>query len=147
MNRPTQSIYVLKRRAKELVRTEGIPLHEAQNRIAANGEGYSSWSHLMSRRGVEPEEPIITKLPVSPATRAEAIELANATFEDVLERIEPDNPTATRALWNAADYVDQKWLDESMLPIDRDYALSLIEAFLVHHVIGLATQADREAAT
>jgi hypothetical protein len=146
MNRTTQPIFVLKRRAKELVRTEGIPLHEAQNRIAI-GEGHSSWSHLTSRKGVKPEEPIITKLPVSPATRAEAIELANNTFERVLERIEPDNPAMTRALWNAADYVDQKWLDESVLPIDRDYALSLIEAFLVHHVIGFATQADREAAS
>jgi hypothetical protein len=146
MNRPTQSIYVLKLRAKELARTEGIPLHEAQDRIAAN-KGYSSWSHLMSRRGVEPEEPFITKLPVSPATRAEAIALANATFEDVIDRIEPDNPVGTRTLWNAADYVDQKWLDESMVPIDRDYALSLIEAFLVHHVIDLAAEADRAAAT
>lgn len=146
MNQLTKPIYVLKRRAKELGRTEGVPLHEAQNRIAI-GEGYSSWSHLMSRKGVEPEEPIITKLPVSPATRAEAIALANATFEDVIDRIEPDNSVGTRTLWNAADYVDQKWLDESMVPIDRDYALSLIEAFLVHHVIGLATQADREGAT
>jgi hypothetical protein len=146
MNRPIQSIYVLKRRAKELARTEGIPLHEAQNRIATS-EGYSSWSHLMSRRDAEPEEPTITKLPVSPGTRAEAIEIANHTFERVIERIEPDNPAQTRALWNAARYVDQKWLDASMLPIDRDYALSLIEAFLVHHVIGLATEADRSAAT
>lgn len=35
------------------------------------------------------------------------------------------------------DYVDNIWLDESMLPIGRDYALSLIEAFLVHHMIDL----------
>lgn len=101
----------------------------------------------MSCQGVKREEPIITRLPVSPATRAEAIAVANATFEDVLERIEPDNPAATRALWSAERYIDQMWLDESILPIGRDYALSLIEAFLVHHVIGLATRADREATT
>lgn len=29
-----------------------------------------------------------------------------------------------------------------MLPIDRDYALSLVETFLIHHVIGLATEAE-----
>ena len=32
-----------------------------------------------------------------------------------------------------------------MLPIDRDYALSLVEAFLIHKVIELATEADKQA--
>lgn len=34
-------------------------------------------------------------------------------------------------------------LTEDMLPIGRDYAMSLIDAFLVHYVAGLAEQADK----
>ena len=56
----------------------------------------------------------------------------------------PRNPEQTRKLWNAEDYVDNM-LTKDMLPISRDYALSLIDAFLVHHVLGLATQADEMA--
>ena len=145
MNRPTTPIYVLKRRAKELSRERGIPLHEAQKQIA-NPEGLDRWSLLVSCPTAASVDTKITSLPVSPADRAEAIEIANFTFEKVFDRIKPDNPTATRALWDAEDYVDNRWLDEGMLPIDRDYALSLIEAFLVHHVIDLAVQADKKSA-
>lgn len=145
MIQPTKPIYVLKRRAKELSRERGIPLHEAQKLIAEQ-EGFASWSLLVSRRKAAPVDTTIRSLPVSPVDRAEAIEIANYTFENVFDRIEPDNPAATRALWDAADYVDNRWLDEGMLPIDRDYALSLIEAFLVHHVIDLAVQADKKSA-
>lgn len=56
----------------------------------------------------------------------------------------PCNPELTRKLWNAEDYVDH-FLTEDMLPINRDYAMSLIDAFMVHHVLGLATQADKMA--
>ena len=52
----------------------------------------------------------------------------------------------TRARWDAVDYVDNHHLNADMLPIDSEYALSLIEAFLVHHVIDLADQADGMAA-
>ncbi|MBY6113322.1 hypothetical protein KUW09_04715 [Mameliella alba] len=145
MNRPTTPIYVLKRRAKELSRERGIPLHEAQKQIAKQ-EGFASWSLLVSRPTAASVDTKITSLPVSPADRVEAIEIANFTFEKVFDRIEPDNPTATRALWDAEDYVDNRWLDEGMLPIDRDAALSLIEAFLVHHVVDLAVQADKKSA-
>ena len=62
-----------------------------------------------------------------------------------MRRMEPDNPEETRALWDAAEYVDHHHLSADMLPIDSEYALSLIEAFLVHHVIDLAVQADRKA--
>ena len=48
----------------------------------------------------------------------------------------------TRELWDVDDYVDNHHLRDDMLPIDSEYALSLIEAFLVHHVIDLATEAD-----
>lgn len=145
MNRPTTPIYVLKRRTKELSRERGIPLHEAQKQIAKK-EGFASWSLLVSRPTAASVDTKITSLPVSPADRAEAIEIANYTFEKVFDRIEPENPTATRALWDAEDYVDNRWLDEGMLPIDRHYALSSIEAFLVHHVVDLAVQADKKSA-
>jgi hypothetical protein len=145
MNRPTTPVYVLKRRAKELSREYGIPLHEA-HKLIAKQEGFASWSLLVSRRKAASVDTKITSLPVSPSDRAEAIELANSTFDKVFERIEPDNPAATRALWDAEDYVDNRWLDQGMLPVDRDHALSLIEAFLVHHVIDLAVQADKKSA-
>lgn len=84
----------------------------------------------------------ITSLPLTAADRAEFVEVANREFERVLDRIEAKNPEATRRLWNAEYYVDLL-LSEDMLPISRDYALSLIESFLVHDVIKLASIADR----
>jgi hypothetical protein len=89
-------------------------------------------------------EPQITSLPLSKADHAEFAKAANSVFESVMERIEPNNPEQTRTLWDAKDYVDTM-LTEDMLPISKDYALSLIDAFLVHHVIGLAVQADKVA--
>lgn len=62
-----------------------------------------------------------------------------------MRRIRPDNPETTRSLWDAAKYVDHHHLSADMLPIDSEYALSLIEAFLVHYVIDLAVQANRMA--
>lgn len=88
--------------------------------------------------------PQITSLPLSKMDHAEFVKTANSVFESVMERIEPNNPEQTRKLWDAKDYVDTM-LTEDMLPISKDYALSLIDAFLVHHVIGLAVQADKAA--
>lgn len=143
----------LKRKAKLLRRSEGIPLNQAQARIAKE-EGYASWGLLIRDYEAQKPKPAvqpktgyqITSLPIDDAYRKEAIELANSTFEKVLRRIEPDNPRETRALWDAEDYVDDHHLNDDMLPIDSEYALSLIEAFLVHHVIDLAVQADGMAA-
>jgi hypothetical protein len=142
----------LKRKAKLLRRAEGIPLNQALTRVAKE-EGYASWGLLI--REYEAQQPKaavqprtgyqITSLPVNEAYRKEAIELANSTFEMVMRRIEPDNPKDTRARWDAEDYVDNHHLSPDMLPIDSEYALSLIEAFLVHHVIGLAVEADKMA--
>ena len=42
------SIYHLKRKAKRLSREEGIPLHDALDRIAA-AEGFSAWSMLAAK--------------------------------------------------------------------------------------------------
>ncbi|MEO0668545.1 MAG: hypothetical protein AAFZ99_11595 [Pseudomonadota bacterium] len=142
----------LKRKAKLLRRSEGIPLNQAYVRIA-NEEGCASWGLLIRdydaqkpKLNLEPRTGYqITSLPVDEDYREEAIELANSTFEMVMRRIEPDNPVETRRLWDAAEYIDHHHLSADMLPIDSEYALSLIEAFLVHYVIDLAVQADRKA--
>lgn len=89
--------------------------------------------------------PQITSLPLSKADHGEFVKTANSVFETVVERMEPRNPETTRKLWDAEDYVNNL-LTEDMLPISKDYALSLIDAFLVHHVLGLAGQADQMAA-
>jgi len=143
----------LKHKAKLLRRETGIPHIQALDRIA-KGEGYASWSILIRKYEDEKLKRaqkiksgyLIESLPFSEDYRAEAIKLANSTFENVVRRIEPDNPRMTRELWNADDYVDNHHLSDNMLPIDSEYALSLIEALLVHHVIDLATTADRMSA-
>lgn len=85
----------------------------------------------------------ISTLPLAESDRKEFIEVANKKFENILEKIEPTHPELVRKLWNPDQYID-KVLKPDMLPIDRDYALSLIEAFLIHNVIDLATEADKQ---
>jgi hypothetical protein len=80
----------------------------------------------------------ITALPLGEADRAQFIDAANKVFEKVLERMAPANPENVRKRWDAGHYIDNVLLHEDMLPISRDYALSLIDAFLVHHVADLA---------
>jgi hypothetical protein len=151
MNQSTP-INELKRKAKLLRRSEGIPLSQALARIAKE-EGYASWALLIRDYEAQKPKPVmqprtgyqITSLPVDDAYRKQAIELANSTFEMVMRRIEPDNPVATRRLWNAEEYVDHHHLSSDMLPIDSEYSLSLIEAFLFHYVIDIAVHADRKA--
>lgn len=145
-------IYRLKRRAKLLSREAGIPLNQALDRVAKD-EGFRIWSLLVARNPAQSaaaktraSSSQITALPLSKADRAEFVETANKVFEAVFHRIEPQNPEATRRLWDAEYYVDELLLRDDMLPIGRDYALSLIDAFLVQHVIGLAVQADEQAA-
>lgn len=145
-------IYRLKHQAKRLSREARIPLNQALDRIA-KGEGFQSWSLLVARNRAQGAEAgicasgfQITSLPLGKADRAEFVKVANEVFERVLHRIGAQNPEATRRLWDAEYYVDELLLEDNMLPIDRDYALSLIEAFLVHHVIDLALHADAEAA-
>ena len=83
----------------------------------------------------------ISSLPLEKDDWKEFIETANHVFENVLDRIEPERPVLVRELWDAEKYIYEV-LRPEMLPIDRDYALSLIETFLVHHVIGLATETE-----
>lgn len=82
-------------------------------------------------------KPQITVLPLGEPERTEFIETANRVFERVLERLELEDSGPVRKLWNAEEYVDNALLREDMLPISVDYASSLIDAFLVHHVLGL----------
>jgi len=101
--------------------------------------------------GIESDEPLkvydpetrlkISSLPLSEADRAEFIDVANKAFDRIAERMEPLNPEQTRKLWDVEEFVNNL-LTEDMLPIDRDYALSLPDAFLVGHVANLAAAAD-----
>jgi len=84
----------------------------------------------------------IVSLPLTGTDRKKFIKTANSVFEHVLERVEPQHPQLVRELWNPENYIDEVLLKPNMLPIDRDYALSLIDAFLVHHVIELAVETD-----
>ncbi|MDN3586074.1 hypothetical protein QWY86_05310 [Pedobacter aquatilis] len=87
----------------------------------------------------------ITSLPISEDYREEFIKEAEWSFERIFKRIEPEHPEQTRKLWDAEKYIDEQLLRPDMLPISKDYALSLIDAFLVGYVIQLAAQADNEA--
>ncbi|MER8536659.1 hypothetical protein [Mesorhizobium sp. M1023] len=93
---------------------------------------------------------VIASLPVVGADRTVLIDAANAAFEAVLGRIEPNNEALTRSLWDAGDYVDNQLftdlINPDKLPMPRDEVAYHIDVFLAHHVIGLATEADREAA-
>ncbi|TDO83572.1 hypothetical protein EV143_1016 [Flavobacterium chryseum] len=86
----------------------------------------------------------ITVLPLTEADLKEFIEVANKKFEDTLQSIEHTHPEIVRKLWSPEQYIEEV-IKPDMLPIDRDYALSLVEAFLIHKVIELATEVDKEA--
>lgn len=145
-------IYELKRRAKQLRRDKSLSHIEALNAIA-NEEGFTSWSLLLYKcEGHKPKPTTrdtigfeVRELPLDPDFRAEAINVANAAFERVFAGIGPENPEMTRKLWNAEQHVDVDHFSEENLPINSEYALSLIEAFMLSHVVGLATTADKMA--
>jgi len=84
----------------------------------------------------------ITVLPLTGALRIKFIKTANSVFESDLERLEVENPEAVRKLWDPEKYIDEILLKPDMLPIDQDYALSLVGAFLIHHVIALLNDED-----
>jgi len=109
-------------------------------RLSKDEDSEIEWEVDERVSGVPAEQ--ITSLPIIEAYREEFIKEANRSFERIFSRIEPDNPELTRKLWNAEDYIDEDLLRPDMLPISKDYALSLIDAALVGHVIQLAAQAD-----
>jgi len=85
----------------------------------------------------------ITTLPLGGKDHKEFIETANKKFENTLQSIEHTHPELVLKLWNPEQYIEEV-IKTDMLPIDRDYALSLVEAFLIHKVIELATEVDEE---
>ncbi|WP_293887842.1 MULTISPECIES: hypothetical protein [unclassified Sphingobacterium] len=85
----------------------------------------------------------ISTLPLSKTDLKEFIDVANWKFEELMQMVEPNFPDLVRSLWNPKDYIDEI-LDPSKLPIDRNYALSLIESFLLHHFIALAAETDEQ---
>ncbi|MFW0717388.1 hypothetical protein [Pedobacter sp. N23S346] len=87
----------------------------------------------------------ISSLPLNKDDRKEFITAADNAFERIIEHIEPEHPELTRSLWDAEHFIDKELLSSDMLPIDRDYALSLVDSFLVQYVIGLAVKADDQA--
>ena len=87
----------------------------------------------------------IISLPLEKQDRDEFIEKAKSVFETVMLRMKPHHPEIIRKLWNPEFYIDKVLLSNDMLPIDRDYALSMIDTFLVHDVLELAIQADKIA--
>mgnify|MGYP003576032709 CR=1 FL=1 len=83
----------------------------------------------------------IIALPMKGIRLKKFIEVANWKFEDLMETMEPEHPEVIRRLWNAEAYVNQV-ITPDKLPIDRNYALSLVEAFLIHHFIDLDSSGD-----
>jgi hypothetical protein len=83
----------------------------------------------------------IESLPLAEKDRKVFVKVANEKFEEILQSIEPNHPELTRKLWNPEHWIEEV-LKPNMLPIDRDYALSLIESFLIHKVIDLSTETD-----
>ncbi len=53
-------IYRLKRRAKQLARSEDVPLHDALDRVARD-EGYAAWSLLSARASEQPPGELLLK--------------------------------------------------------------------------------------
>lgn len=139
----------LKRKAKLLRRDAGITHHQALDTIAKQ-EGYANWSILIRKfeeHKFKPNPKVkvgfqLTNLPLSDEYRAEAIDVANSAFEHVFHRIEPDNPVSTRKLWDVEKFVDEHHFTEELLPIDSEYALSLIESGMLFYVVDLAQEAD-----
>ena len=111
-------------------------------RLAKN-EKPSNENQIIKPRKKKKATVQISALPLVGANRKKAMELANWKFEDLLQMMEPRHLELVRKLWNPEKYIDEV-LTPDMLPIDRDYALSLIEAFLVHHFIDLDTEADMQ---
>jgi len=85
----------------------------------------------------------ITSLPLTKADRDEFTKVANKKFKITLDSIEHSHPELVRNLWNPEQYIDET-IKPEMLPIDRDYAISLVDAFLIHKVLELATYVDMQ---
>lgn len=99
-------------------------------------------SNIKELNTTKQDEQLIS-LPLVGEIREEFIKSANEVFETVLVRVGAHFPEKVRARWNAEEYIDEELLQPSMLPISKDYALSLIDAFLVQHVISICEEFDK----
>ncbi|RLJ69329.1 hypothetical protein [Pedobacter alluvionis] len=121
-----------------------------------DGHDSASYDYRLTRYERSPNDDEITKpknmdanvqisaLPLVGADRKEFIEAANEKFEDLIRTMNPKHPELVRQKWNPEQYIDEV-LKADMLPIEREYALSLVSAFLVHLFIDLDTEASNEA--
>ncbi|WP_170761947.1 hypothetical protein [Ruegeria lacuscaerulensis] len=142
----SKPIPVLKSEAKQLAKADNITRTEALNRIAVR-EGFQAWSDLSANAESKPDEelpPEITAVPLTGALRREAIRIANHAFERALWRMEAENPKLAMKLWDVESYVNNT-ITEDMLPIETDYGLSLLEAFMIHTALDIAMEADHQA--
>jgi len=112
-------------------------------RLSRDDENEIEWVEKDIVSGIPLEQ--ISSLPLNQEERDNFIEAANHSFERVFKHIEPENPALTLTLWDAEKFIYEVVLTPDRLPIDRNYALSLIDAAIVHHVIELATDADKSA--
>lgn len=94
-----------------------------------------SFTHSKKKKKVSKSQ--VTSLPIKGRMRSEFIRVANEKFDEILQRIEYEEPVVLHQIWNADEYIDNILFKEDMLPINKDYALSLIDAFLIHHVLEL----------
>lgn len=115
-------------------------VHYDDYRLSKDEETEIEWEHEEPVSSAATEK--IYALPITRDDREEFMDAANRSFERIFNRIEPDHPEETRNLWSAEHYIDNELLRPDMLPISKDYALSLIDSFLVGHVIDLAAEAD-----
>ena len=111
-------------------------------RLSKDDETEIEWEKDDAISGVPTAK--ISSLPLANDDREEFITAANQSFDRVFSRIEPDNPELTRSLWDAEKYIDDDILTPDRLPIDREYALSMIDAFMIGYVIQLAAEADNQ---
>ena len=114
-------------------------------RLSKDDETEIEWEKDDAISGVPTAK--ISSLPLANDDREEFITAANQSFDRVFSRIEPDNPELTRSLWDAEKYIDDDILTPDRLPIDREYALSMIDAFMIGYVIQLAAEADNQNRT
>lgn len=94
-----------------------------------------SFTHSNKKKKVSKSQ--VTSLPIKGRMRSEFIRVANEKFDEILQRIEYEEPGVLHQIWNADEYIDNILFKEDMLPINKDYALSLIDALLIHHVLKL----------
>ena len=83
----------------------------------------------------------IASLPIEGELREVFREVAEAAFEECIERVAPESPETVMAMWNVDDYIN--WLlQPEMLPIETEYALSLAETFIMHYLSDILEEAE-----